>query len=116
MAGIYNPWANPETDETLAGMFATPDLMATGNPRSGGNADMGEIEMASAHESGDPAIDATEDANDPTEESELDDSGEASGGDQQMQAHMNMMSQAMSVIQSQNSVITQLLATLTSKP
>jgi hypothetical protein len=120
MAGIYNPWANPQTDETLTGMFATPDLMATGNPLSGGSAggldnpdDYGETDPTNSHEPSDPAADAAEDLSDPTEESEPDDMGGDTNDMQQ--THMDMMSQAMSVIQSQNSVITQLLATLTAQ-
>lgn len=91
MAGIYNPWANPETDETLTGMFATPDLMATGNPLAGGL----------DHEPLDEADDELEDASDPMEDMEPEDVEEP-----------KPMIEALAVIQQQSDIIKMLLEKL----
>lgn len=101
MAGIYNPWANPETDETLTGAFATPDLMATGNPLAGGlDAAAPESEI----EDDIPGMDdELEDATDP------EDMGETETEDTEPAAPVM---QALAVIQQQSDVIKMLLEKL----
>lgn len=101
MAGIYNPWANPETDETLSTPFATPDLMATGNPLSGGSAE------GLDHEPMDEADDEMEDASDPNEEMEdAEDQGETEPEEPKP------MMEALAVIQHLNDIIKMLLEKL----
>jgi len=88
MAAIYNPWADPETEDTLTGQFATPDLLTSGQP-----------------------LDSAEDASDPAETAEPDNTETESAAEDAPE--QLIMMQVVDTLQKQNDTLQMLMTALT---